>query len=103
MPGIRFRRRCSVSLLAPVCLIVAGSAQNAPSRLPADHLDGPPVAEVLILGSYHMDNPGRDIVNLKADDVRAPKRQAEMRDLLDALTRFHPTKIAIEATADSPK
>lgn len=78
-------------------------AQDAPLRLPADRLEGPPMVEVLVLGTYHMDNPGRDIFNMKADDVLAPKRQAEIRELLDVLTRFRPNKIAIEADSDSPK
>lgn len=78
-------------------------AQVAPSRLPADRVDGPPMAEVLVLGSYHMGNPGRDIFNMRADDVLAPKRQAEIRELLDLLARFRPTKIAIEAALDSPR
>lgn len=76
------------------------AGQSTPLRLPADHLDGPPAAEVLILGTYHMGNPGRDIVNLKADDVLAPKRQVEIRELLDTLVRFRPTKIALEASPD---
>jgi hypothetical protein len=50
-----------------------------------------------------MDNPGQDIFNMEADDVLAPKRQAEIRELLDVLARFSPTKIAIEADSDSPK
>jgi hypothetical protein len=79
------------------------SAQTAPARLSTDRLDGPPAAEVLVLGTYHMDNPGRDIFNMKADDVQAPQRQAEMRELLDALARFRPTKIALEANSNSPK
>jgi hypothetical protein len=78
-------------------------AQSVPQRLPADRLEGPPMAEVLVLGTYHMDNPGRDIFNMEADDVLAPKRQAEIRELLDVLTRFRPTKIAIEADSDGPK
>ncbi len=78
-------------------------AQVAPPRLPADRIDGPPLAEVLILGSYHMGNPGRDIFNMKADDVLAPKRQAEMRELLDVLARFRPTKIALEASSSHAK
>jgi hypothetical protein len=61
------------------------------------------MAEVLVLGTYHMANPGRDIFNMEADDVLAPKRQAEIRELLDVLVRFRPTKIAIEADSDSPK
>jgi Family of unknown function (DUF5694) len=54
-------------------------------------------AEVLVLGVYHMANPGRDIYDVKADDVLAPRRQAEIARLLEVLTRFHPTKIAVEA------
>jgi len=102
MTYVRVRR----PLFACVSIFFASSvvaAQVEPSRLPADRLDGPPLAEVLVLASYHMSNPGRDIFNLKADDVLAPKRQAEIRELLDALARFRPTKIAIEAASNSPK
>lgn len=56
-----------------------------------------PRAEVLVLGVYHMANPGRDIFNTQADDVLAPKRQAEIAQLIDVLKKFHPTKIAVEA------
>ncbi|MCA1850557.1 MAG: DUF5694 domain-containing protein, partial [Acidobacteria bacterium] len=35
--------------------------------------------------------------NTQADDVLAPKRQAEMAQLIEVLKRFHPTKIAVEA------
>jgi hypothetical protein len=66
----------------------AAIAQTAP----------PPRAEVLILGTYHMANPGHDIFNMSADDVLSPKRQAEIGELLEALKRFRPTKIAIEST-----
>jgi hypothetical protein len=40
---------------------------------------------------------------MEADDVFAPKRQTEIRELLDVLASFRPTKIAIEADSDSPK
>jgi uncharacterized protein DUF5694 len=54
-------------------------------------------AEVLVLGVYHMANPGHDIFNMQADDVLAPKRQAEIAQLSEVLKKFHPTKIAVEA------
>lgn len=57
--------------------------------------------QVLVLGTYHMANPGRDVYNFQADDVRAPKRQQELAELADVLARFQPTKIAIEADPDS--
>jgi hypothetical protein len=57
--------------------------------------------EILILGTYHMANPGHDIHNIQADDVLAPKRQAEIEHLLSVLKKFRPTKIAIEADVGS--
>ena len=76
-------------------LLVAGAitalAQEPPTDKPAAR------AEVLVLGVYHMANPGRDIFNMQADDVLAPKRQAEIAQLLGVLKKFQPTKIAIEA------
>src|SRR5438132_9865571 len=68
-------------------------AQQSPAEKPA----APASAEVLVLGVYHMSNPGHDIFNMQADDVLAPKRQQEIAQLIDVLKRFHPTKIAIEA------
>lgn len=59
--------------------------------------------EILVLGTYHMGNPGRDVYNMHADDVTAPKRQQELAQLIEVLKKFHPTKIAIEADADSPR
>lgn len=53
-------------------------------------------AEVLVLGVYHMANPGRDIFNMQADDVLAPKRQQEIAELAGVLKKFKPTKIAVE-------
>jgi hypothetical protein len=54
-------------------------------------------AEVLVLGVYHMNNPGRDIFNMHADDVLSPKRQAEIEQVMTAFKEFNPTKIAVEA------
>lgn len=58
-------------------------------------------ADVLILGTYHMGNPGRDVINLVADDVLAPHRQRELADLVESLSTFEPTKICVEVAPDS--
>ncbi len=78
----------AVFIFLAVGLSVTGIAPAAP----------PQRAEILILGTYHMANPGRDVFNMAADDVLAPKRQAEIVELLEVLKRFKPTKIAIEST-----
>lgn len=64
---------------------------------PAHAQSAPPRAQVMILGTYHMDNPGLDYANAQSDDVLAPHRQAEIAAVAQALAEFRPTRIAIEA------
>jgi len=59
--------------------------------------------EVLVLGVYHMSNPGHDVFNMKADDVLAPKRQSEITELIEVLKKFQPTKVAIESDPYGPR
>jgi len=83
-----------------VALSLSASAQQvATTEPPLSHAH----AEVLVLGTYHMANPGHDIFNMKADDVLASKRQAEMAELIEVLKKFHPTKIAVESDAGTEK
>jgi hypothetical protein len=73
-----------------ICIVVLALG----AALPALAQEKP---QVLILGVYHMANPGHDLFNSKADDVLAPKRQAEIADVIAALKKFNATKIAIES------
>ena len=58
--------------------------------------------QVMVLGTYHMGNPGRDVNNMKADDPTSPRRQRELASLATALARFKPTKILVEAETKGP-
>lgn len=58
---------------------------------------------VMVVGMFHMGNPGHDIFNLHVDDVLQPKRQQEIAEVVQLLAKFHPTKIAIEQDLGSPK
>lgn len=62
----------------------------------------PPMAEVLLLGTFHFKDAGLDSYKPEVDvDILSPGRQAELGEVLDALaTRFSPTKIAIETDGD---
>lgn len=62
----------------------------------------PEAIEVMVLGVYHFDNPGLDMVNSKVDDMLAPRRQQEIEQLVNALAEWGPTKIAVEQMAPLP-
>ncbi len=57
---------------------------------------------VLVLGTYHFGNPGRDLNNVVADSVLSPRRQKELEALNDALLAFEPTVVAVEASTAAP-
>jgi hypothetical protein len=61
------------------------------------------VTQVMVLGTFHMSNPGRDMHDVKADDVLAPRRQAEIAVIVAGLARFHPTVVDIEWPTDIVK
>jgi len=92
-------RKHLVGIFASLLLSsVIASGQTLLSQQSAAEKSTPETrAELLVLGVYHMANPGRDVFNMQVDDVLAPKRQQEIAQLLEVLKKFQPTKIAIEA------
>lgn len=59
--------------------------------------------EVMVIGTYHMDNPALDLANVKADDVLKPGRQKELEALAAALAEFRPNRIAVERVSTTPE
>ena len=58
--------------------------------------------EVMVVGTYHLSNPGQDLNNVQADDVRSPAKQKQLEALAARLAAFRPTKIVVEREAGSP-
>ncbi|MEL6255247.1 MAG: DUF5694 domain-containing protein [Bacteroidota bacterium] len=60
--------------------------------------------EVLLVGSFHFAYYGLDAHVTKEEDqvnVLSPKRQAEMKELVDYIAQFKPNKIAVEGGRNS--
>lgn len=55
---------------------------------------------IMLVGTGHWSNPGKDYHAADYDDMPAPKRQAEIAATLGQLARFAPTKIALEVMSD---
>ena len=70
--------------------LTAGAALAAP----------PEPIQVIIVGDFHMSNPGRDLHNVQVDDMLSPARQAQIVAVTDALAAFKPTAVAAEWPAD---
>lgn len=55
---------------------------------------------VLLLGTGHWANPGRDVFNIRYDDMLSSQRQREIAECVERLVRFQPTKVAVEVSTD---
>lgn len=60
----------------------------------------PEQVEVVLLGTYHMDEPELDEVNVSTDDVLAEERQRELEVLISHLERAAPDVVAVERPAE---
>ena len=87
-----FLRAPCVAAVALAFCVSGGNFARAQTAAPC----AANTSQIMILGTYHMDSPGLDSYNLKADDVLSDRRQKEIDQLLDGLERFKPTKIAVE-------
>jgi hypothetical protein len=85
------------ALLLASLVTFAGAASAATGDQPAPPPAAP--AQVIVVGVFHLANPGQDIFNVQVDDVLADKRQAEIVRLVDGLARFEPTAVMVEQPA----
>ena len=81
-----------LSLLVAPALAVARSAPDAV----------PEPVRVMIVGSYHFDNPGQDLNNARIAPVTTPEKQAQLAAISERLARFQPTAVAVERIAADP-
>lgn len=51
--------------------------------------------EIMILGTFHMAG-SNDIFQFDMDNIKSKKRQEEIREVIDKIKKFNPTKVAVE-------
>lgn len=88
---------CGLALAAMGLAAPAALAAEPPAPFPLLSQRSPAARPALmVVGVAHFNNPGRDVVNIKVDDVLAPARQKEISAIVAQLARFHPTHVAVE-------
>ncbi len=82
LPFISTTALLVIQLSIPLSIPLSANAQDKPA--------------LLVVGSAHFANPGRDAINLTVADVLTDVRQKEIADLVEQLAAFKPTHIAVE-------
>ncbi len=88
-------------------MFVATLGLAACASAAAPSVEAPPVAgedtvQVMVVGSFHMGNPGQDVANAEIENMLTAKRQAEIAVVSDALKAFKPNVVAVERITDAP-
>ena len=85
----------SLSFSFAIGTTLAGQSSDLrPTGFPARC--APAEIQVMILGTYHFANPGKDVIKQDIDDVLLPRRQAELEELGRRLAEWKPDRIAVE-------
>ena len=56
--------------------------------------------KVLLVGTFHMNQMTDDMYNSEVDDILSERRQQEIREVVDRLKGFNPTKVALEIVTE---
>ncbi|EQB86099.1 hypothetical protein J2Z44_002638 [Clostridium punense] len=51
--------------------------------------------QIMILGTFHMAGSS-DVFQFDIDNIKSEKRQKELREVIDKIKKFNPTKVAVE-------
>ena len=79
-------------MLLTTLACAALAAHPLPPPAPADTSR----PQVLVLGTFHMGNPGADYANMEVPDPTTPERQRQLQEVVDRIAAFRPTKVAVE-------
>ncbi len=86
------RRVAMKNLLALLPLLALSTTARAADPAPV---------QVVVLGTFHMSNPGKDLHNQHVDDMLSAPRQEQIAALVEALARFAPTRVVVEWPAQT--
>jgi hypothetical protein len=84
-----------IFVVMSVLIAAQAIAKESGRHEPAACIDGQ--IQVLVLGTFHMSNPGLDGFKFEADDVLSNLRQKEIKILVGNLAKFAPDKVMVEA------
>jgi hypothetical protein len=89
----RIRKTAFVLLTLATTWVVQAQTPEPDLLLDRKAGEGP---TLVVLGTGHFANPGRDLVNIRMEDVLAEKRQKQIQDVVNELAAFRPTFVAVE-------
>ena len=83
--------RIALFSLVAIFSLTSGIAQNKDNKS-----SNKKQTEILLVGTFHFNNPGADVAQFKTFDVLKEDAQKELEELAQKIAEFNPTKIFVE-------
>lgn len=78
------------------CLFLAVGINSTSVAVSARETEAMSDPRVMLLGSYHLANNNRDVINVPIEDVLTAHRQQQIIGLVECLAQWKPTRIVVE-------
>lgn len=78
------------------CLLLAVGINSTSVAVSARETEAMSDPQVMLLGSYHLANNNRDVINVPIEDVLTAHRQQQIIGLVECLAQWKPTRIVVE-------
>jgi len=78
------------------CLLLAVGINSTCVAVSARETEAMSDPQVMLLGSYHLANNNRDVINVSIENVLTTHRQQQINNLVECLADWKPTRIAVE-------
>ena len=82
-----------LTLLLACAFLSCNKEHNKPEK---ENLPASTSKEVLLIGTFHYNNPGQDAAKTKSFDILKEKSQFELEEISSNIKRYNPTKIFVE-------
>lgn len=87
----------TVSVVAALVIFSASAFGQSSIELPEFLLESAPKAQIMVFGTFHFKDAGHDSYKSEYDiDILSQQRQNELQEVIQLLSKFRPTKIALE-------
>ena len=86
------------------CTLLLNAHAQSSTELDQLLSSGKQMPKILLVGTFHFGYPGLDshkTAEAYQIDISSPQKQEEVRELVDYLSRYQPTKILVERDADT--
>ena len=90
-------------MMALGCAALSACVTPAPTEKATLEKSDPDAVQVMIIGAFHMGNPGQDVANAEIENMLTDQRQAEIAAVASAIAEFNPNVVAVERITEAPE